>query len=71
MTLAKYEDVIQQLQGNDPVQVYRALKIVKNSIIGNRTKKAQYANSGIIHRYVLFEKDTQVQHYLRLLSNQA
>jgi hypothetical protein len=44
MTLARFEDVIEQLQGNDPVQVYRALKTVKNSIIGNRTKKAQYAN---------------------------
>ncbi|KAH8551203.1 armadillo-type protein [Umbelopsis sp. PMI_123] len=52
MTLARFEDVIEQLQGNDPVQVYRALKTVKNSIIGNRTKKAQYANSGIIQRLV-------------------
>jgi len=62
MTLAKFEDVIQQLQGNDPVQVYRALKIVKNSIIGNRTKKAQYANSGIIQRYIYFQGVAHVWH---------
>lgn len=51
MTLSKFEDVIQQLHSNDPANVYVALKTVKNSIIGNRTKKEQYANSGIIQRY--------------------
>ncbi|KAJ2487251.1 hypothetical protein EV174_000658 [Coemansia sp. RSA 2320] len=54
---------VQQLQSPDPVQVYSALRTIKNAIIGSTTKKSLYFKLQIIPTIaaLLAMEDTDVQ----------
>ncbi|KAI8378776.1 hypothetical protein EDC96DRAFT_173331 [Choanephora cucurbitarum] len=52
MTTSKYEESIKELSSNDDLKRLKALKFIKNSVIGNKTKKELYIKLGVVQRLV-------------------
>lgn len=51
MTTSKYEESIKELSSSDDAKRLKALKFIKNSVIGNKTKKELYIKLGVVQRY--------------------
>ncbi|KAI8352942.1 hypothetical protein BD560DRAFT_408761 [Blakeslea trispora] len=62
MTTSKYEESIKELSSSDDAKRLKALKFIKNSVIGNKTKKELYIKLGVVQRLV---------EYLSLPENEA
>ncbi|KAJ2773578.1 hypothetical protein IWQ56_000931, partial [Coemansia nantahalensis] len=62
-SLQLHAEYVQQLQSSNPVDVYAALRTIKNAIIGSSTKKALYFRLYIIPHVssLLAMDDTDVQ----------
>ncbi|KAG1178732.1 hypothetical protein G6F70_000240 [Rhizopus microsporus] len=52
MTTSKYEESIKELGSPDSNKRLKALRFIKNSVIGNKTKKELYIKLGIVQRLV-------------------
>ncbi|KAI9030105.1 hypothetical protein CLU79DRAFT_423968 [Phycomyces nitens] len=52
MTTSKYEESIKELVSTDDAKRLKALRFIKNSVIGNKTKKDLYIKLGVIERLV-------------------
>jgi hypothetical protein len=50
MTTSKYEESIKELCSNDEAKKIKALRFIKNSVIGNKTKKELYIQLGVAER---------------------
>lgn len=50
MTTSKYEESIKELGSLDDTKKLKALRFIKNSVIGNKTKKDLYIRLGVIQR---------------------
>ncbi|KAF7723882.1 hypothetical protein EC973_001554 [Apophysomyces ossiformis] len=52
MTTSKYEESMKDLASFDDTKRLRALRFIKNSVIGNKTKKDLYIKLGVLQRMV-------------------
>ncbi|KAL1916017.1 uncharacterized protein VTP21DRAFT_6021 [Calcarisporiella thermophila] len=52
MTLTRNELVVKQLYSSDPAAILESIRVIKNHIIGNKTKKDLYVQLGAIPRLV-------------------
>ncbi|KAI7892329.1 armadillo-type protein [Mucor mucedo] len=52
MTTSKYEESIKELGSQDDTKKLKALRFIKNSVIGNKTKKELYIKLGVVQRLV-------------------
>lgn len=52
MTTSKYEESIKELSSQDDSKKLKALRFIKNSVIGNKTKKELYIKLGVVQRLV-------------------
>jgi hypothetical protein len=52
MTTSKYEESIKELTSPDDNKKLKALRFIKNSVIGNKTKKELYIKLGVVQRLV-------------------
>ncbi|KAL7309095.1 hypothetical protein PS15m_011217 [Mucor circinelloides] len=52
MTTSKYEESIKELASQDDAKRLKALRFIKNSVIGNKTKKELYIKLGVVQRLV-------------------
>lgn len=52
MTTSKYEESIKDLTSNDDNKRLKALRFIKNSVIGNKTKKDLYIKLGVVQKLV-------------------
>lgn len=50
MTTSKYEESIKELGSKDDAKKLKALRFIKNSVIGNKTKKELYIRLGVVQR---------------------
>jgi hypothetical protein len=50
MTTSKYEESIKELSSQDDSKKLKALRFIKNSVIGNKTKKELYIKLGVVQR---------------------
>ncbi|KAJ3018520.1 Armadillo repeat-containing protein 8 [Thoreauomyces humboldtii] len=57
MAITKHEAAVSALQAHDPEERTRAVRFIKNSVIGNRTKKEMYLGMGVAARLVEFLRD--------------
>lgn len=55
MTTSKYEESIKDLTSNDDNKRLKALRFIKNSVIGNKTKKDLYIKLGVVQKYGVHE----------------
>ncbi|KAG0166739.1 hypothetical protein DFQ28_008636 [Apophysomyces sp. BC1034] len=62
MTTSKYEESMKELASTDDSKRLKALRFIKNSVIGNKTKKDLYIKLGVLQRMV---------EYMRLPDNDA
>lgn len=54
MTTSKYEESMKELGSTDDQKKLKALRFIKNSVIGNKTKKELYIKLGVVQRYFIF-----------------
>ncbi|KAI9495205.1 hypothetical protein BDB00DRAFT_257111 [Zychaea mexicana] len=52
MTTSKYQESIKDLASTDDVKRLKALRFIKNSVIGNKTKKDLYIQLGVVQKLV-------------------
>ncbi|KAI9276616.1 hypothetical protein BY458DRAFT_505532 [Sporodiniella umbellata] len=52
MTTSKYEESIKELSSADSAKRLKALRFIKNSVIGNKTKKELYIKLGVVQKLV-------------------
>ncbi|KAI8088850.1 uncharacterized protein BX664DRAFT_122539 [Halteromyces radiatus] len=52
MTTSKYEESVKELICSDESRRLKALRFIKNSVIGNKTKKELYIRLGVVDRLV-------------------
>jgi hypothetical protein len=63
MTTSRYEESIKELGSQDDTKKLKALRFIKNSVIGNKTKKELYIKLGVVQRYTE-KKNTRFPIYL-------
>lgn len=52
MTTSKYQESVKELSSSDDSKRLKALRFIKNSVIGNKTKKDLYIKLGVVQKYV-------------------
>ncbi|KAI7848792.1 armadillo-type protein [Circinella umbellata] len=52
MTTSKYQESIKDLASTDDAKKLKALRFIKNSVIGNKTKKDLYIQLGVVQKLV-------------------
>ncbi|KAI8074812.1 armadillo-type protein [Gongronella butleri] len=68
MTTSKYEECIKDLSSSDDGKRLKALRLIKNSVIGNKTKKELFIQLGIVQWLVdyLHSPDTPTNYALKV-----
>lgn len=62
MTTSKYQESIKELSSADDTKRLKALRFIKNSVIGNKTKKDLYIKLGVVQRFVMAFASTTIMH---------
>ncbi|KAI8874994.1 ARM repeat-containing protein [Backusella circina FSU 941] len=66
MTTSKYEESIKELSSNDEAKKIKALRFIKNSVIGNKTKKELYIQLGVAERLVEYISSPDVSFEIKM-----
>lgn len=67
MTTSRYEESIKELGSQDDTKKLKALRFIKNSVIGNKTKKELYIKLGVVQRYINVKQTCNIRPFRIIL----